>query len=367
MNGRIAKLTGGASFFPLFVLFGLNAVDELDQAAFSVLLPNIRDSFGLSLTGVLSLNALITPVAAGLGLLIAFFADRGPRARIAAFGATCWAGFSVLTGLATNIFVLGFSRIGTSMGRSVNAPTHNSLLSDYYPVTVRPSVYAFHGAANPVGQILGPLCAGAIAIFFSWRVPFLLAAIPTAVFVFFALGLKEPKRGVQDRLALGASQEDAEAEETPPSMAEAWRMLFAVKSLRRVYTALPFIGASGAGMASLMSLFWADVYHLNEFQRGLIASVSQPFAIVGLAVGAPIAQRLMNRDPALVVRFLGLSSVLTAGCIAAIALSPNVWVAIGGSFLQGGITAVLLPGIYSVFSRCWPACSSTYGQDFRRK
>ena len=36
---RPSTVTKGASAFPLFVLFGLNAVDELDRAAFGVLLP----------------------------------------------------------------------------------------------------------------------------------------------------------------------------------------------------------------------------------------------------------------------------------------------------------------------------------------
>ena len=355
MKERITKLTGGAPAYPLGVLFGLNLVDELDQAAFSVLLPNIRDSFGLSLSGVLTLVGFVTPVSLMLGMFVAYFADRGNRVRIAALGASVWAIFSVATGLAVNVIHLGLARIGAALGKSVNQPTHNSLLADYYPVTVRPSIYAFHGAANPVGQILGPVSAGAIALYFSWRVPFMLAAIPTALLVFATIGMREPKRGVQDRLALGATQEEAEVEETPPTLAEAWRTLFAVKSLRRVYTALPFIGASSVAMASLMSLFWADVYHLDEFQRGLIESVSQPFALVGLILGAPLAQKLMNRDPALLLRFLGLSSILTAGCIALVALSPNVWFAVAGRFLQGGIMAVLLPGVYAIFSVVIPA------------
>ena len=41
---------GGESAFPLVVLFGLNAVDELDRTAFGILLPNIRDEFGLDNT-----------------------------------------------------------------------------------------------------------------------------------------------------------------------------------------------------------------------------------------------------------------------------------------------------------------------------
>lgn len=355
MKSRLAKITGGASAFPLLVLFGLNCVDELDQAAFGVLLPNIRDSFGLSIAGVLAVQAFVQPVAIGLGIFVAFFADRGRRTRIAAIGGATWAVFSVFTGFAINIFMLSVARIGAALGKSVNQPTHNSLLSDYYPVEARSTVYSLHGAANPVGLILGPLTAGAIAIWFSWRVAFLVSAIPTAILVLFALRLKEPKRGVQDRLALGAEQTDAETEETPPTLAEAFRMLFAVKSLRRIYTALPFIGASGAGAGSLLSLFWADVYNLNELQRGLISSLSQPVSLIGLAVFAPMMQRLMNRDPALAVRLLGMSSIITAASYVVIAFSPNVAVAILGALMQSAVLAALLPGVYAIFSVVIPA------------
>ncbi len=352
---RLNKITGGAAAFPLLVLFGLNIVDELDRAAFQVLLPNIRDSFGLSIAGVLAVQAFVEPVAIGLGLFVAYFADRGRRTRIAALGGAVWAVFSVATGFALNVILLGLARIGAALGKSVNQPTHNSLLSDYYPTGVRATVYAVHGSADPIGRMLGPIAAGAIALYFSWRVPFMLAAIPTMILVFFALGLKEPKRGVQDRLALGAALEDAETEETPPTLSEAFRMLFAVKSLRRIYLALPFIGAGAAGAGSLLSLFWADVYHLNELQRGFIASGSQPVALIGLAVIAPLSQRLMNRDPALALRLLGFSSIVTAASYALIALSPNVWVAIVGALLQTAVLAALLPGVYAIFSVVIPA------------
>ena len=53
------RITGAAPFFPLFVLFGLNAVDELDRTAFGVLVPEIRDHFHLDLQGVLTVEALV--------------------------------------------------------------------------------------------------------------------------------------------------------------------------------------------------------------------------------------------------------------------------------------------------------------------
>lgn len=54
---RPATVTLGA---PVYPLFGLNAVDELDRAAFGVLLPDIRDHFDLSDAGALRLVSLTT-------------------------------------------------------------------------------------------------------------------------------------------------------------------------------------------------------------------------------------------------------------------------------------------------------------------
>ncbi|HRE02247.1 MAG TPA: hypothetical protein PLV68_13170, partial [Ilumatobacteraceae bacterium] len=51
----LTGVCGGESAYPLVILFGLNAVDELDRAAFGILLPEIREAFDLDLTGVLTL------------------------------------------------------------------------------------------------------------------------------------------------------------------------------------------------------------------------------------------------------------------------------------------------------------------------
>ena len=53
-----AGVTGGLPLYPLAVLFGLNMVDELDRTALGVLLPNIRDHFGLDTGGILTVVAL---------------------------------------------------------------------------------------------------------------------------------------------------------------------------------------------------------------------------------------------------------------------------------------------------------------------
>src|SRR5688500_14827603 len=93
-------ITGGAAATPLIVLFGLNAVDELDRTAFGVLLPEIRDEFGLDLQGILTLVGVVSLGALALQVPIASYADRHNRVRLAWVGALAWAVFSVMTGFA---------------------------------------------------------------------------------------------------------------------------------------------------------------------------------------------------------------------------------------------------------------------------
>src|SRR5207253_584224 len=142
--------------------FGLNAVDELDRTAFAVLLPNIRDEFGLSLSGVLGLVGVVSFGALLLQVPIASLADRYNRVRIAWIGAAVWGLFSFMTGLAPTLLILAIARSGSGVGKAVVDPTHNSLIADYYDIGSRPSVYSFHRAANAVGACVGPLVAGVI-------------------------------------------------------------------------------------------------------------------------------------------------------------------------------------------------------------
>ena len=116
----------------MLILFGLNAVDELDRTAFGILLPNIRDHFNLNLQGALSIIALISAVALLLQVPIGHYADRAPRVRLALIGAAAWAFFSVGTGFAFSVWFLVCMRSGSGIGKAVVDPTHNSLIADYY-------------------------------------------------------------------------------------------------------------------------------------------------------------------------------------------------------------------------------------------
>jgi ABC-type branched-subunit amino acid transport system ATPase component/MFS family permease len=360
LRGRI---TQGAPLFPLVVLFGLNAVDELDRSAFGVLTPDIRDYFHLRTQGIFTIVSIIALFALVGQVFVGYYADRFSRARIALGGAAVWGVFTLLTGIAPGIALFIVFRSLTGIGRAVNDPTHNSLLADYYPPETRVPVYYTHRYANAVGLFLGPFLGGALAaIFGTWRAPFLVFWIPTAVFV--ALGLwklRDPVRGAHERAAMGATAETIATEEIPPTFGEAWRICNQVRSLRRIWYSLPFFAISLIGLTSIYSIFYNDVFHQSVFKRGLIAAATEPLQIVGVLVGVRIAMRLTERNPGLVLKFMALVGAVTAVCIVFFALAPNLGVAIAMNVLLVMPLAILVPGIYYVLSLAIPPRARSLG------
>jgi ABC-type branched-subunit amino acid transport system ATPase component/predicted MFS family arabinose efflux permease len=349
------EISAGQALTPLLLLFALNAVDELDRTAFGVLGPNIRDSFDLSNQQFLALVALTLLGGLLLEIPLAYYSDRLPRVKIAVWGAAVWAIFGGLTGLSYTILVLIIARSGAGMGRAVVNPTHNALLPDYYPPEVRPDVYGFHRIGNAVGQFLGPVLGGLLAYWFDWRVPFLVFMVPTLILVFVAARkLKEPGRGHFERTAAGADADVIATDEAPPSFAESVRILWAVQTLRRIWYSLPFLASAIIGLLVLTSIYYEEIFNLNDAQRGFVAGAAEPASAIGIMLGIGFASRLMLRDPGLGLKLLSVLAIVIAGAWTMLALAPVLWIAILMNVIISGITGLLTPNIFATLSLVIP-------------
>jgi branched-chain amino acid transport system ATP-binding protein len=357
----LRAVCGGEAVFPLVVLFGLNAVDELDRTAFGILLPNIRDEFNLDNTKVLGLVGLVSIAALALQVPIGQYADRSRRVPLALVGALVWATFSGMTGLATGVIVLTIARSGSAVGKAVVDPTHNSLLADYYPIDSRSRVYSTHRAANAVGAFVGPLAAGLLAFAFGWRAPFLVFVIPTVVFAVLALRLREPVRGRWERQAAGASDAVVGTEEIAPSFAESWRTVQKIESLKRMWWSLPFLATALIGFAVLASLLYEQQFGLDERARGFAAAIAEPFQLVGLVVGSRIVTRRFLGNMRGLIRFLGRVAIATSAAVVAFAVSPNIVVAVAANATVAAMLAMLGPGILVALSLAIPARARATG------
>ena len=353
-RGWLDKVTDGGPAYALLLLFAINFVEEAERDGFGILVPDIRNSFHLGLQGVLTVIALVSVVALAAQVPIAYLADRGNRVRLMLLAMILWSFFSLGTGLVTGVVLLGVARGGAGIGRATIDPTHNSLLSDYFDVGARPRVYSFYRAANALGACLGPLLAGLLAYTWGWRAPFAVFGVVSLVLVAIGFGLREPVRGSFERRAMGATGEAADTAEQPPSFAEAWRTVWKIESLRRIWYALPFLAASLIGFVSLASLLYQQEFHLDERARGFVAAGVEPLAIVGLVIGARAGSKTLLNDPGRFIRFLALVAAVVSGLSVMFALAPWLGLAIAANALIAAALAMVGPGVLAALSLAIP-------------
>jgi ABC-type branched-subunit amino acid transport system ATPase component/predicted MFS family arabinose efflux permease len=346
----LKSLAGGASLFPLFVLFGLNFVDEFDQVAFSALLPEIRDAFGLSDAGILAVSTLTGVATLLVALPLGILADRFNRVRLAIAAAILWGTCSVLTGVVPALVLLYLVRFGAGLGRIINEVVHPSLLQDLYRREAQPKVFGIHRSANSIGAVAGPI-AGFLAIAFGskadprWQVAFIVLALPTVVFLVLGLRLREPKRGESLDAALAAANE---GEEQIP-FTEARRQLFAVKTLRRLWLGAFLLGVGGLQIGNILTLFFEQVYDYDAAGRGIVQFVRGAGVVLGLVVGGTLASRAADggRFPRLAV-ITGLSFVQFAGGLVLMAAAPVSWLSMVFSFVLSAGLGAYQPAYFSL-------------------
>jgi branched-chain amino acid transport system ATP-binding protein len=358
----IDRLTGDGPSLALVVLFGLNAVDELARTAFAVAAPTIADEFDVGLAGVTVPFVLAFGAALGLSIPIASLADRGHRVRLALLGGVIFAVFSTLIGLSVSIWMVAIALAGSQIGKAFIEPSHTSLLTDYYEVGLRPRIFSFYRAGNAVGALLGGICAGYVAEAFSWRAPFLVFAVPTALLVFAGATLREPTRGVQEKKLAGASDESAETEEPSPSLAEAWRMCWRIDSLRRIYRTLPFLTPAVAGFGIFSSFMYRDVFALDAAGRGwVVGLVEGPSQLAGLVVGAYLGMKLFAKDPKLVFGLLSKAIFVVTAAVLVFAWAPHVILAVAAHIVISAGLAFVVPGLFAALSLAIPPRARSTG------
>ncbi|MDG2027989.1 MAG: ATP-binding protein [Acidimicrobiales bacterium] len=320
MTLKEAMATGGKT--TVVVLFFLNMIDELPRTI-RVLAPDIQKTLGISdtvLFGVLGFGG----VALVLGAVpMAALADRIARVTIIPIMSFFWAVTTFLTGLVVNPFQLFWANAGTGFGQAYRIPLSNSLLTDTYPIEARSRIFAFEGLGRPIGQLIGPLMVGGIAVTAGgdegWRWAYLFIAIAPVLVGIAAFRLKEPPRGRFEQAALLDGKEAVEVEELEPSMSTALARLRKIRTFYFLATGVGVLGFALIVIPGQFNLLLERKYGLDALERGIVESLMWVASLIAIPFAGRAFDAKFRKDPEAMVRLTG-TLIMAAGGVYLVAL-----------------------------------------------
>jgi branched-chain amino acid transport system ATP-binding protein len=343
LRKRLDDYLGGERLQPVATMFGLNAIDELDNATFTWLAPTILADFGKGVGTVGVITILMTVLAPMVALPVSALADRRRRMPIVLGAALLWGLFSLGTAFSTALWILIAARVGSAFGRTVSYPIQAALMSDFYSPRVRMKAMGMFTMASQVGDAIGPLMGAGIAALFGWRWAFVFIACLSIPVLLGCSRLPEPERG---RFEASQGLEHVAWRETVPK-------LWAVRSLRFQFLAGIWLAGGVFGARIVLAFFFKDSFGIGDWGLGVIGSIAGVGAVVATLTGARLAQSQLNHSPEQGVLWLSTLGFGIAGLVFVFALSPTVWVAVPLLFLIAcgfGLVSPLLLSLQSMVS-----------------
>ncbi len=312
------KLTAGARRYAMVVLALVYMFNFIDRQILAILLPAIRDEFGVSDTvlGFLAGPAFVVFYVI-LGIPIARFADRSNRRNLVAVALAVWSGMTALSGFAMNIWQLTLARIGVGIGEAGCSPAAHSMIADLYPPEQRSTAMGFYTLGISAGIMLAYLAGGWVVEHIGWREAFFIVGIPGVVLaVVVRLTVVEPQRGASENRVDSGRQ---------PSLLEVLRFLLQRRSSVHMGIAAGLSAFVGYSVINWMPSFIIRSFGMGTanlgFWLGIIVGI---FGGIGFFFGGFIADRIGKTGQQRAFRFLALSMVLAAAANAVVFLSPSI-------------------------------------------
>src|SRR5581483_10793393 len=343
------------SKLPVFALAFVASFPFWDGTVTSVLLPEIRASFGVDLAVLLSIGNVAQVIAFGMAMPMGYLADRVKRVRMVQAHALASVASTIGVGAAPTVPAIVGARGAGGLAAGVGNPANYPLIADYYPVHNRARAFAIGGIFTAVAGVVAGPAAGHLADAFGWHSAFYALGVLFAVGFVLTLFLREPVRGYFDRLALGATEEVATHAQKPVTFSEGFRAALSISTLRRICFAIPFLVLVYQGLGSIVSLYYSQVFGLSASTRGNIATIQGVAGICGLMVAGPLADRLLRDRPARVMSLFG-GAVILVGLVAGLmAFAPSWWIAVACSVPAFFVQAMVLPVALALVSLVVPA------------
>ena len=351
-DDRLRDVLAKHGSYPLAVLFSLNLVDELDRAVMVVFAPNIRRYFDISnaaLGGIVGLQVLLILL---VSIPLGYAGTKVNRVRLLRASAAVWAACSAATSMAVRVPVFIGARIGTGIGKAAVEPVGRSLLTDLYPPRAWTRVLAAHATANPAGNIIGPLLAGAVGLVATgdgaWRWAFPLLAIPSVFAVLASARLSEPDARHVHTTEGGELLQPFET--STLAIGEAVARVMRIPTFARQTVAIGVLGFALVGVGVFTSVLYDEAFGVGEAARGALVAGLGTGSLAGLVIGGRVGERLFQRSPAAAIRLMAAGIAGFAVLFALSAAMPWLGAAVVLQWLALAVVSVAVAPLPTVLA-----------------
>lgn len=349
---QMVDITKDAPFgwWPAIVIALVAFIDRVEVNLIAGALPALKAEFGVSDTLLGAIPTAASIAGALLVLPAGRIADRAPRVLTISLVVLIWALCSVGSGLATGFLMFFVIRVMIGGAGQLYNPPASSLLADYYPARSRAKAYGFERAGYYMGLPAGVILGGAIADAYDWRTVFFVAAVPGLIVAAIVLTLKDPIRGIGDRIDharsgnVAASQAD-HVTDTRSIWAQTADLL-RIPTLRGVTIALAMLSLGVAGLFYWIPSFLERVEGASpSTASALSGAVGGTGIVIGIVLGSKFGDKYHGIRPGwrinvaaafLLVGAIGLtgtvllpglavrSTMIAIACIGFAAAIPNM-------------------------------------------
>lgn len=287
--------------YVLMVLMLTYLFSFMDRQILSILIEDIGKEFSLNDTqrGVL-MGLAFAVFYAGLGIPVAWLADRTNRKNIISASVTIWSVATALCGLASGFWSLFAARVGVGIGEAGGTPPAHSMLGDYFKKSELTRALSIYTMGPTLGAALGLIAGGWLADQYGWRAAFVIIGLPgiaLGLLVYFTV--KEPKRG---RFVVAENDETKRR-----SFKETFQSLLKQPA---------YIGSLGGhtlqNMCSHILVSWAALIMIRSFgatksEVGLYLGLGILFgSSTGMLAGGFLSDKLAYRDARWMARIPGI-------------------------------------------------------------
>lgn len=341
----------------IVVLGGVLALSSADTATVGASATQLRSALHISNADIGVLVAVSSVVAAVASLPFGVLADRLRRTTTLGVSIVLWGGSMIWSATVDSFGHLVLSRLLLGFATASAGPVIASMLGDWFASAERGKIYGYVLTGELLGGGVGFAVTGDIAAL-SWRLAFIILALPAFVLAWAVLKLPEPIRGGNGALPPGAQDfpvrprdqvpvdpaedETRELRETDAQRVSRQRgvtpheanvlvgdpqrmsLLAATRYVLSVRTNVIMIIASACGYFYLAGVqtFGPELVHqqygINQALANLLILVLGIGAIAGVLAGGRLGDRLLRRG---MLNARVLIAAIAAG-IAAVAFIP---------------------------------------------